>query len=157
MRPAEDGAASAMSLARMVVTRFMALTIGTSCGSPKSAITFRRSRRHALIVRARGNGEPTAGDPVLHLHPRHFVLHRERRYCFDVVGEIRATQIRRLREGERQPIRFDHLVVPLRAAGQPVPADAGEQAQRRSTAAAAAVGITRLEAVVLARSTPRRT
>ena len=51
---------------------------------------------------------------------------------FDVVREIRAAAIGGLGERERQPLRFDHLVVvPLRPAGQPVGGDAREEPQRR--------------------------
>ena len=48
----------------------------------------------------------------------------------DVVREVGAAPVRGLGERERQPLGFDHLVVvPLRAAGQPVRRDAGKEAR----------------------------
>ena len=65
---------------------------------------------------------------VLRNHPADPSAVFDRRDRFDVVREVGARQVRRGGEGDRQPLALDDLVVvPLRAAGQILRFDSGEQ------------------------------
>ena len=144
IRPAAVGAASAMSLAGPWSPGSSPCSSGTGARSPNSAMTRRRVRAGRVDRRACRDRErsgrsarrarpcPVTRSPVADGGDR-----------LDVVGEIRAAAIGGRGERERQPIGFDHLVVvPLRAAGQPVRLDARgtAAASRPSRPAAAAAG-----------------
>ena len=134
-----------MSLAGFDVTRFIALTAGTAAATPNIAMISPARAPAALIV-TRALDRRTSSPVSTIAHDACRVMRPPSRIgCdrLDVVGEVGAGAIGRGGERERQPVGLDHLVVvPLRAAGQLVRPDAGEEPQRRGLrdAGAAAAG-----------------
>ena len=120
-----------MSLAGLDVTMFIAFSNGYGRWTPKSAITSPARAPAALTVSFARIVELAFTDEVSRDHPADPSAVSDRRDRFDVVREVGARQVRRGREGDRQPLALDDLVVvPLRAAGQILRFDSGEQPKR---------------------------
>ncbi len=119
MRPPAVGEASAMSLARFDVTRFIAFSKRKVARDTEAGHDLTGVRPGRIHGQRRAHRRRAPGEPVPHLHAGDARAFTQRIARLDVVHEVRSGAIGGRGEGQRQAVAFDHLiVVPLRAAGQ---------------------------------------